>query len=111
MSFSTKITFVPRDNGEKSVSFNGIYFGLGTDYTSIIKNLENKFKELSFRNLNETSSYEDFVTVLSINEFKKFYKNLDSNDFYNYLNLDLDNYMNNNESEVRYNWVIIEINE
>ena len=73
MAFSVKISFVPRDNGKESYSFDIVDYGLlpiGGGIQRINDNLNNNFKTLNFREI-YSDGYYDFVTVLTIDEFIK----------------------------------------
>jgi hypothetical protein len=107
MSFITKVTFVPRDNGEKSVSFENVDYGIGSQIMEIKSNLEVKFKDYQFRELNETGSYFDYVTVLSHDEFIQFH-----NKFILLKNSNkLDEFIKSLNELIRYNWVVVEVFE
>jgi hypothetical protein len=111
MSFSTKITFVPKDTDVKSVSFNGVDIGLvpiggGMD---VMKNvLFERFKSLHFRQILSLDGI-DFVSTLTIEEFEYFYNehvNKSSNSIQ-----DLNQFIITKIGKTRYNWVIIEVYE
>jgi hypothetical protein len=114
MSFITKVSFVPRDDGEKSVSYENVDYGLGNHLTEIKSNIEGKFKDFQFRVLNETGSYFDYITILSLNEFiifhKKFIK-LNNSDNSHKLDEFIKTFINSNDDLIRYNWVIVEVFE
>ena len=76
MAFSTKISFVPRDNGQRSVSFDEVDYGLvplGRGMNEMKDNILNNFKSLNFREIN-SNGYYDYVSVLTIEEFLDFHK-------------------------------------
>ena len=108
-AFSTKISFVPRDSGVKSISFDIVDYGLipfAEDVTSIKKNLiDSNSNNLHFRMIDDY--YTDFVTVLKWEEFIEFHKKhtTDAN------NESINSFMDTYNGKVRYNWVIIEIYE
>lgn len=107
MAFSSKITFVPRDNGEKSISFNEVDYRLvplGKVMSVITENLFNKLKSLNFREIN--NHYIDFVSVLTIEEFLDFHKNNHQDSDQN-----VERFIQNDIQKIRYNWVIIEVYE
>lgn len=108
MSFVTKISFVPRDNGKTSTSFENVDYGFGNHITEIKSNLSERFKEYHFREINETGSYFDFVTILTIDEFFDFHSKFlspikNSNN--------LDEFVKSISDNIRYNWVVIEVFE
>ena len=110
MSFVTKVSFVPRDNGKISTSFEGVDYGFGNFYSDIKSNLSEKFKEYRFREINETGSYFDFVTILTIDEFFEFHsKFLVLSPFNNSHNID--EFVKSISHTIRYNWVVVEIFE
>ena len=41
--FSSKISFVPRDNGEKSISFDMVDYGLDSILVSCLRNKDNNY--------------------------------------------------------------------
>jgi hypothetical protein len=110
MSFITKVTFVPRDNDVKSVSIENIDYGIGKSIMEIKFSLEGKFKEYQFRELNETGSYFDYVTILSYDEFTSFH-----NKFFQSNNLNnsnkLEEFVKSIDDSIRYNWIIVELFE
>lgn len=71
MAFSTKISFVPRDNGEKSVSFDGVDYGFQRPYY-ISDLLETEYAFLDFKKI-ISDGYIEFVTILKFEEFKEFH--------------------------------------
>lgn len=109
MAFSTKISFVPRDSGQKSVSFNEVEYGLvplGRGMTEMADNILNNFKSLHFREIN--NYYSDYVSVVTIDEFLDFHKlhhktHIGEQELIEFLHTGL--------QKVRYNWVIIEVYE
>jgi hypothetical protein len=111
MSFSTKISFVPRDSGEKSISFDNVEYGLVPLGRSIIELKEiifNKTHSLNFREIN-SNGYYDYVSVQSIDEFLDFHKlNIQEKSF---RIVELEQFISNELKKVRYNWVIIEVYE
>lgn len=114
MSFITKVTFVPRDNDVKSVSIENVDYGIGTHLMEINSNFKEKFKDYQVRELNETGSYFDYVTILSHNEFINFHKKfIKLNNSDNSLKLDefVKSFINSNDDLIRYNWVIVEVFE
>jgi hypothetical protein len=109
MTFSTKVSFVPRDNGEKSVSFNEIDYGLvpyGKGFLEMKDNILNNFKFLNFREIN--NYYFDYVTVLSIEEFIDFHKLHHKQSF---ISQELNQFISVKLPVVRFNWVVIEVYE
>jgi len=73
MSFSTKISFVPRDNGERAVCFDNVDFGfipISYGFNGMVNNLNENFKLLNFRQIN--SGFIDFVTTLNNEEVLSF---------------------------------------
>ena len=111
MSFSTKISFVPRDCDVMSVSIDNIDIGLiphGRSIVEIEELLNLKFKSLNFRKIYSNNFY-DFVSVLTIEEFHNFYENEVNKNLINNLNLQIIEFTKN--GKIRYNWVIIEVNE
>lgn len=110
MSFITKVSFVPRDNGEMSVSFENIDYGIGKYIMEINSNIKEKFKNYQFRELNETGSYFDFVTILTIDEFFNFHSNFLVLSPTNNSN-QLDEFVKSISDNIRYNWVVIEVFE
>jgi len=110
MSFITKVTFVPRDNHEKSVSFENIDYGIGTHISNIKTNLNYKFKDYQFREINETGSYFDYVTILSHNEFIIFHNKFIQSDNFNN-SKKLDEFVTSLDDTIRYNWIVVEVFE
>lgn len=107
MSFSTKITFVPRDNEEKSVSFDHVNIGVGTSF-DMGKLLSEKFKSLTFREI-LSDVYYDYVSILTFEEFQTFYEsNLNTNIL---PETEMKRFELTRSGQVRYNWVIIEVYE
>jgi len=106
MAFSTKITFVPRDNGEKSISFDNVDYGITGCY-SVFDTVESKFKFLNFRTIN-SDGYYDFVSILSYDEFMEFHKNYRKTEE-DFIGKELSNFLT--KEKLRYNWVIIELYE
>jgi hypothetical protein len=113
MSFVTKVTFVPRDNGEKSVSIENVNYGIGSYIMEINSNIKEKFKDYQFRELNETGSYYDYVTILSHNEFIKFHNKFIQLDNHYSHKLDefVKSFVNSTDEITRYNWVVVEVFE
>ena len=110
MSFTTKVTFVPRDSGIQSVPFEKVDYDFGNYYSEITSNLKEKFREYNFKESNETGSYFDFVCLLSMYEFKKFHSlYFDSNPLSDLVIID--EFLTNKLPIIKYNWVIIEIFE
>lgn len=111
MTFSTKITFVPRDNGEKSLSFDPVDVGLiptGKGLLGIKENIFQNFKPLHFREIITQGGY-DCVSTLTFEEFEDFYKsNLRT---YSTNNPQLTQFLITQSGRIRYNWVIIEVYE
>jgi len=107
-TFSTKISFVPRDSGVKSVSFDLVDYGLVLSgiITNIKENLQDKFEHLNFRVIN--NHYYDFVSVLEWEEFLEFHKKYQTDGF---SNDDINSFMKKYNDKVIYNWVVIEIYE
>ena len=110
MSFVTKVSFVPRDNGKISTSFEGVDYGFGNFYSDIKSNLSEKFKEYSFREINETGSYFDFVTILTIDEFFEFHSKYIVLSTFNNSNV-IDDFVKSINDTILYNWVVVEIFE
>ena len=109
MAFSTKISFVPRDTGEKSVSFNEVDYGLvpfGHGFTEMKENIFNNFQSLNFREIK--NYYFDFVSVQTIEEFLDFH-NTHLKSFHG--DQDLKWFIINELPKIRYNWVVIEVYE
>ncbi len=110
MSFKTKISFVPRDSGTPSISFESVNYGFGNFYSDIKNNLKTTFKRYKFRELNETGSYTDFICLLSIEEFTKFhFQFFDKTTMFG--DKSINEFLITKVPNTRYNWVIIEINE
>ena len=112
--FVTKITFVPRDNDVKSVSIENVDYGLGTHIMEINSNIKEKFKDYQFRELNETGSYYDYVTILSHNEFINFHKtHFQFNQFNNSHKIEefVKSFESSIDDIIRYNWVVVEVFE
>ena len=109
MSFSTKISFVPRDNGERAVCFDNVEFGfipIALGYHGMVDNLNENFKQLNFRMIN--SYYIDFVTTLSNEEVLAFLTSspeiLDKNRI-------LKDFIQKDFEKIQYNWAVIQIYE
>jgi hypothetical protein len=109
MAFSTKITFVPRDSGEKSVSFDGVHYGLDNIMKELV-HTETKdlviFKCLTFREIGQF--YYDYVTTLNFEEFLEFHP---IHHKPSYLPNRLNEFLEKEVKKTRYNWVIIEVYE
>jgi hypothetical protein len=111
MTFSTKITFVPRDSDQKSLSFNHVDIGLippGKGMLDMKENILENFKSFYFREIGSQGGY-DYVSTLTFEEFEEFYKSnfgiLSNN------NPQLTQFLITSTGRIRYNWVVIEINE
>lgn len=105
MAFSTKISFVPRDAGEKSMSFDMVDYGLDNGSVLNVKDSFNS-KLLNYREIN--NYYFDFVSVLTIEEFLEFHKiHCKHGDREKVLN----QFLSKDIKTVQYSWVIIEVYE
>ena len=113
MSFITKVSFVPRDNDVKSVSIENVNYGIGSYIMEINSNIKEKFKDYQFRELNETGSYYDYVTILSHNEFIQFHNKFIQLDNHYSHKLDefVKSFVNSTDEIIRYNWVVVEVFE
>ena len=112
--FVTKITFVPRDNDVKSVSIENVDYGLGNHIMEIKSNLDGKFKDYQFRELNETGSYFDYVTIMTHDEFINFHKTyFQFNQFNNSHRIEefVKSFVSSIDDIIRYNWVVVEVFE
>ncbi len=110
MSYVTKISFVPRDNGRVTISFENVDYGFGNNYSEVKSNIQNKFKKYQFREINETGSYFDFVTILSIDEYFDFHSKYLINSPFNYSE-NINKFIKSIDDTIRYNWVVVEIFE
>ena len=109
MSFSTKISFVPRDSGEKTVCFDNVDFGfipISYGFNGMVNNLNENFKFLNFRQIN--SGFIDFVTTLENEEVLSF---LSSKPEILNKNLKLKDFIQNDFKNIRYNWAVLQIYE
>jgi hypothetical protein len=109
MSFSTKISFVPRDSGVNVICFDNVDFGfipVGSGFHGLVNNLNENFKFLNFRQINSDSI--DFVTTLNNEEILMFLSS--SPEFMN-KNLDVKDFIHTDFKIIRYNWALIEIYE
>jgi len=112
MAFSTKITFVPCDNKESSVTFDEVDYGLVPLASGILEmkaNMRNNFKSLNFKETND--GYIDFVSEVSevsVDEFLKFHE-------IHYKNSPFDknfqHFLLNDIHTGRYNLVVITVYE
>lgn len=110
MSYVTKISFVPRDSGRVTTSFENVDYGFGNNVVEIKLNILERFKSYHFREINETGSYFDFVTVLTIDEFFDFHsKFLIPSQINN--SESIDEFVKSIDDTIRFNWVIVEIFE
>jgi hypothetical protein len=109
MAFTTKVTFVPRDSGEKSVSFDMVNYGLDnilhehtqTETPGIVL-----FESLTFREIG--SHYFDYVATVDFEEFLAYHP---IHHKPSYLPNHLNDFLEKEVNKVRYNWVIIEVYE
>lgn len=108
--FVTKVSFVPRDSDVKSVSFENVDYGIGNHVMDIKSNIGERYKDYQFRVLNETGSYFDFVTIMSLDEFISFHNNyIQINQFNN--SHKVDDFVKSIDDSIRYNWVVVELFE
>jgi hypothetical protein len=106
MAFSTKISFVPRDSGTPTLSFDMVDYGMnpyGKGFPDWIGKGFVDFKSLHFRIIN-SGAYLDFVSVMSFEEFLVFNNENMLGKAYTQFSMD-------DLKKARYNWVIIEIYE
>jgi hypothetical protein len=76
----------------------------------INSNIKEKFKDYQFRELNETGSYFDYVTILSHNEFINFHKKfikLNNSDNSHKVYEFIKTFVNSIDELTRYNWVVV----
>lgn len=109
MAFSTKISFVPRDSGEKSVSFDEVDYGLvplGNGFVEMKDNILNNFKSFNFREISDF--YTDFVAVLETKEFLHFHE---IHHKCHFEEQPLKKFISEDINLVQYNWVVIEVYE
>lgn len=107
--YSTKISFVPRDSGEKTVCFDNADFGfipIAAGYRGMVNNLNENFKHLTFRQID--MGYIEFVTTLNNIEILTF---LTTTPEILNKNLKLKDFIQNDFKNIRYNWAIIQIHE
>ena len=109
MAFSTKISFVPRDNGEKSVSFDNVNYDLPIPLYNTTK-LDIDFPFLNFRNI-YSNGYLDYVAVLTLEEFlilhnSNYIPNIPSTG-----DVKLIEFLSTTIYNTKYNWVLINIYE
>ena len=109
MAFSTKITFVPRDNGEKVICFDGVDYGLDPtdrDFPDWHQKDFMDYKNLHFRIVGDY--YVDFAAVLNFEEFLQFHalhykeENWDTS---------VSKFLHNKGKQKVFSWVIVEIYE
>lgn len=110
MAFSTKISFVPRDNGNNVVCFDNVDFGfyqIGNSFMLMRDNLYGKYQKLNFREISIQIS-NDYVSVLNNDEIIEFLSSsleiLNNNPTLKY-------FIQNGFKYTQYNWAIIEIYE
>ena len=109
MAFNTKVTFVPRDSGEKSVSFDLVNYGLNNILKEHIHTETNGivlFETLAFREIG--THYFDYVATLDFEEFLEFHQiHHKSTSNSNLLN----KFIEKDALKIRYNWVLIVVYE
>jgi hypothetical protein len=109
MAFSTKVTFVPRDSGEKSVSFDMVDYGLDNiPYKHVRTKTKGivQFESLIFREIG--AYYFDYVATLNFEEYLEFHPIHHKT---SYLPNTLNEFLEKEVEKIRYNWVIIEVYE
>lgn len=110
MAFSTKISFIPKDDGNQVVCFDNVDFGfyqIGNSYMLMKDNLYSKYQNLHFREIS-THISNDFVSVLNNEEIFEFL--CASTEILNN-NPKLKYFIQNGFKYTQYNWSIIEIYE
>jgi len=110
MAFSTKISFVPRDSGEMSISFDNVNYGITGFSTDVFKSVKNEFAFLNFKEF-YSGAYYDFVAVLSFEEFIDFHKKYYKANPSHHLTEELEKFLYITASKIRYNWVLIVVYE
>ena len=109
MAFSTKITFSPRDNSKKSISFDSVDYGLDPQdpkFPTWHQKSSIDYKSLHFKIVR--NYYVDFETEVSLEEFIRFHK---AHHIKNAWDHNLVDFLKSKNLEALYKMVHIEVYE